>query len=362
MNRPAPKQHVSHSRSKGFAGVGDRLDNETLTEQSAQQEPAAPLVSIMVPNFNKGSFIAESIQSLLNQTWRNIEIIVVDDGSTDNSLDVLATMNNADDPRLHVYASPHIGKIAAINLAFTHVLGAYVKFWCSDDVLYGGAIKALVTAVSGYDGVVHDIAVADPSLHILAPHSVAVAQAAHYHSVSQVIRGNGTPSGCWLFTRALAEEVFPIPLSATYEDWYIAMMIALNGHAIHCMPEAMGLYRQVSDSDYGGVYNFSRDVLSFRTGRDLKMLDLFDTLVKTKADSQDLVKAIQLERAVMQVYLDGSAFSQAIRCGVSLRHAVSAWLKGRLPWPYAIYAISVSHAPLWTSLATTSKSHVDRSR
>lgn len=321
-----------------------------------------PLVSIMVPNFNKGSFIAESIQSLLNQTWRNIEVIVVDDGSTDNSLDVLATMDNAGDPRLHVYASPHIGKVAAINLAFTHVLGAYVKFWCSDDVLYVGAIKTLVTAISGYDGVVHDIAVADSLLHVLVPHSVPVAQAAHYFSASQVVRGDGAPSGCWLFTRALAEEVFPIPLTAAYEDWYIAMIVALNGHAIHCIPESLGLYRQGSDNYWGGVYNFSRDVLRFRTGLDVRMLDLFDAMVKTKVGSDDLVKAIQLQKAVKQVYLDGSAFSQAIRRGVSLRHAVSAWLKGRLSWPYAIYAIAVSHAPFWTSLATTSKSHVDRSR
>lgn len=360
---PIVKRQSSASPERVFASANDARDSGTPMGQSVrEQDPAESLVSIMVPNFNKGSFIAESIQSLLNQTWRNIEVIVVDDGSTDNSLDVLAAMSNAGDPRLHVYASPHIGKVAATNLAFAHVAGDYVKFWGSDDVLFPGAIKTLVTAVPGYDGVVHDIAVTDSSLRVLAPHFVAVASAAHYHSVSQVVRGAGAPSGCYLYTRALAEEVFPIPLAATYEDWYIAMVIALNEYTIHCIPESLGVYRQGSDNAYGGVYNFSGDALRFRIGRDVRMLDVFDVIVKAKGGSQDLVHALQLQRAELQVYLDGRKFSQAIRLGVSLRRAILAWLKGRLPWLYAVYAITVSHAPFWTSLAATRKSQVDRTR
>jgi glycosyltransferase involved in cell wall biosynthesis len=327
-----------------------------------QQDSAEPLVSILVPNFNKSSFIAESIQSLLNQTWHNLEVIVVDDGSTDNSLDVLAAMSNAGDPRLHVHASPHIGKVAAADLAFTHVLGAYVKLWGSDDVLVPDAVKTLMTAIPGYEGVVHDILVTDSSLQVLAPHLVAAASADHYYSAIQVVRGAGAPSGCYLFTRALAERVFPIPLAVTYEDWYIAMTIALNGFHIHCLPQSLGSYRQGSDNVFGGVYNFSGDALRFRAARDVRMLDVFDVIVKAKGGSQDLVNALQLHRAELQVYLDGRTFSKAIRAGVSRRRAILAWLKGRLPWPYAVYAIAVSRAPFWASLAATRKSQVDRTR
>ena len=59
-----------------------------------------PLVSVIIPVYNKRKFIKDTIDSVINQSYQNFEIIVVDDGSTDDSLDII---NSFYDPRLRVF-------------------------------------------------------------------------------------------------------------------------------------------------------------------------------------------------------------------------------------------------------------------
>ena len=68
------------------------VESETITELhpiELRPLPAQPLVSILVSNYNYGRFIGDSIQSALDQTYSNIELIVCDDGSTDDSVRII---------------------------------------------------------------------------------------------------------------------------------------------------------------------------------------------------------------------------------------------------------------------------------
>ncbi|HED38083.1 MAG TPA: glycosyltransferase family 2 protein, partial [Ignavibacteria bacterium] len=68
-----------------------------------------PLISVVIPTFNSGNFIRETIEPVLNQTYKNFEIIVVDDESTDNTVSILEELSGKDE-RITYYQIPHSGR------------------------------------------------------------------------------------------------------------------------------------------------------------------------------------------------------------------------------------------------------------
>ena len=87
------------------------------------------LVSVIIPNFNYAHFLEESVNSVLAQTYSNIELIVVDDGSTDNSLEVLSQISG----KILVIESPNRGSCVARNLGMAEANGLYIAFLDADD-------------------------------------------------------------------------------------------------------------------------------------------------------------------------------------------------------------------------------------
>src|SRR5258706_326048 len=91
-----------------------------------------PLVSIILPTYNRSHLIRESIQSVFDQTYKNWELIIVDDGSTDET-SVLFT--NHPDSRIHYYRIDHCGIIGRVrNHGMQHARGQYIAFLDSDDL------------------------------------------------------------------------------------------------------------------------------------------------------------------------------------------------------------------------------------
>lgn len=103
------------------------------------------LVSIIIPAFNAGRWLAESVESALAQTWPTKEVIIVDDGSTDQSLAVAQGFENRG---VHVVAQPNRGAAAARNHGFSLSRGAFVLFLDADDLLSPDAIAAQHAALA----------------------------------------------------------------------------------------------------------------------------------------------------------------------------------------------------------------------
>lgn len=99
------------------------------------------LVSIIVNNYNYGRFLREAIESALSQTYKPLEVIVVDDGSTDCSRDVIASFG----ARILPVFKENGGQASALNAGFARSHGDLVMFLDSDDLLLDYAIERVVS-------------------------------------------------------------------------------------------------------------------------------------------------------------------------------------------------------------------------
>src|SRR3954467_14302963 len=100
----------------------------------------APLVSIVTPSFNQGRFLGRTIDSVLGQDYPHVEYLVVDGGSTDETLAILRSYGD----RVRWLSEADAGQTAAINKGFQRTSGKIVGYLNSDDVLLPEAVATVV--------------------------------------------------------------------------------------------------------------------------------------------------------------------------------------------------------------------------
>jgi len=114
----------------------------------------APLISICIPSYNNEEFIRETIHSVLNQSYRNIELIISDDASTDNTLEVAKkSTENCAFPVTIVSNEKNLGLEGNWNAALKLATGKYVKVLPADDVLSAGCIKQQVEIMETHENI-----------------------------------------------------------------------------------------------------------------------------------------------------------------------------------------------------------------
>ncbi|MEE0887750.1 MAG: glycosyltransferase [Candidatus Saccharimonadaceae bacterium] len=106
----------------------------------------APFVSIIIPVYNTAKFLPRCLDSVIRQTYRNLEIIIVDDGSTDNSYDI-AKQYTQKDPRIKLIHQKNQGLSGARNTGITKSTGTYLTFIDSDDEIKPTFTEKLLTAL-----------------------------------------------------------------------------------------------------------------------------------------------------------------------------------------------------------------------
>src|SRR3954447_22785622 len=102
-----------------------------------------PVLSVVVPVYNVAPYLVDCLDSLLAQTLTNLEVIAVDDGSTDGCPEILAGYA-ARDPRVRILTQPNAGQGAARNRGVASARGELLTFVDSDDVVPRRALKAMV--------------------------------------------------------------------------------------------------------------------------------------------------------------------------------------------------------------------------
>lgn len=106
----------------------------------------SPLVSLVITTFNRKEFLSRAIASILCQSYANFELVVWDDGSTDDSV-ALAERYARQDCRVRVVAAPHWGRVPALRKAIAQTRGNYLGWVDSDDWLHPDALTATVAAL-----------------------------------------------------------------------------------------------------------------------------------------------------------------------------------------------------------------------
>jgi glycosyltransferase involved in cell wall biosynthesis len=171
----------------------------------------ASLVSVIIPCRNGAAWLGEAVQSCLGQTWQDVEIVIVDDGSTDSSLDVARRYES---PKVAVVARRHAGASAARNAGLAQARGDFIQFLDADDVLdrnkIGIQMERLarsppLSLASGAWARFRD----DPSEAAFSPEPVWRDLSASQFLVSSWAGGGMMPNFAWLTPRAVIEKAGP---------------------------------------------------------------------------------------------------------------------------------------------------------
>lgn len=100
-------------------------------------------VSVIIPVYNREKYIEEAVKSVLAQSLKDFEIIIVDDGSTDSTVQICRRLSERDE-RIRLFSSGHFGVSAARNKGIKNSSGDYIFFLDSDDIIHPLLLETLV--------------------------------------------------------------------------------------------------------------------------------------------------------------------------------------------------------------------------
>jgi glycosyltransferase involved in cell wall biosynthesis len=211
-----------------------------------------PLVSIIVDNFNYGRFLGAAIDSALAQSYSNVEVVVVDDGSTDESRDVISTYGN----RLSAIFKPNGGHASAFNAGFSASHGAIVIFLDADDVLLPNAAEEVVRVwrpgVAKAQFVLAHIDALGRTLGTTVPYLPAQMPSGDIrNSILEAGGYIGVPTSGNAFARSVLERLMPLPeaLWRQAADTSLEIIAPFFGDVIS-IGKTLGCYR-IHDSNHG---------------------------------------------------------------------------------------------------------------
>jgi glycosyltransferase involved in cell wall biosynthesis len=243
----------------------------------------ASLVSVIIPTYNRAAYIEEAIRSVLAQTYPSVEIIVADDGSTDNTQQVVAGFGDA----VTYVSLPHRGQPAATRNGGLRVArGEFVAFLDSDDLFFPGKLATQVAAFEAHPeaGLVYSNAYffrddpSEPTVHALDGLPRPSGDA-----FPDLLRGNFLAPQAVLMRRACLDEVGVFdedPEFFAVEDYDLFMRVSAKFTVVY-VPGDVAAMRRHSQS-------ISRDAANLRLGFMLvlqKMETMYPDLVRQHRDA-----------------------------------------------------------------------------
>ena len=218
------------------------------------------LVSVIIPNYNYEKFIAETIESVLSQTYKNVEIIVVDDGSKDKSLEVLEKFGD----KIRVIQQKNAGVSAARNHGVSFSKGEFIAFLDADDVWLPEKLERQIEKFASDD----EIGLVHCSMTLINPLDEPIGEmnsgqegfvAEEFLRFERgVVVGAGSTA---LVKREIFDEVkgFDLRLS-TAADWDFCYQVSRK-YKFGFVSEPLVLYRMHGTNMHGNIKAMEHDML-----------------------------------------------------------------------------------------------------
>lgn len=207
-------------------------------------------ISVIIDNYNYGRFIGKAIESVLQQTYKQYELIIVDDGSVDHSREVIAYYQQRYTDKIIPVYKKNGGQASAFNAGFAIAKGDIVAFLDSDDYWTEHKLARIVKAHQEYDIVQHN----------LMKNQEKFFSVLESGSIRQLLRkygfyGKVMPTSALSFRRDLLKKVFPIPETPALRICADAYIIshALYLAEIGSLNECLGVYRVHGSNHFCGA-------------------------------------------------------------------------------------------------------------
>jgi glycosyltransferase involved in cell wall biosynthesis len=223
--------------------------------------------SVVIPSFNYAEYLPASIESVLAQTDRDFELLIVDDGSTDGSL---AVARSYSDPRVRVLVEPHRGIGPTHNVGMQAARGRYIAFLDADDIWARGKLAAqcelldrcpdIGLVYTRYGVIAADGRVTSRGYSWLTPKPSGAI-------LRQLLEGNviGTMSSICFRRDLVEDQQLRFDDTETYsDDWHFYLRVAARTR-VHYLPRTLAYHRQHARNTSGHVPTLMAQTL--RTGR-----------------------------------------------------------------------------------------------
>lgn len=245
-----------------------------------------PLVSIIVCTYNGAAFLEEQLHSIFTQTYPNLEIIISDDGSTDNTKDIINKYKNNIGTIIN-YNKKNLGFSKNFEFASGLSKGNYIAYSDQDDIWLPQKIEKLYAAIGAHSLVYSDSKLVDEKGNDLYKNSSDLRKLQDIYTSKGFSFFNPVSGHSMMAKRELLAYAFPTPAGYYYDWWFALQATNLNG--VKYLNEALTHYRQ---HDKNLTINIVVKKLGARTMnkryqgflRDLKWLEI---LANNKFDKEN---------------------------------------------------------------------------
>ena len=250
-----------------------------------------PLISIIVPVYNAEKYVEICITSILNQTYKNIEIIAINDGSKDSSLKILEELEKKDS-RVKVLNKENSGVSSTRNLGLNHSSGEYVSFIDSDDWIEEDLYSTMISKMqeNNCDCGMFEYFIDFPNettVHTHSANEVITNKEALLYTITPVNRFSCTK----IFSRESITDVFFDRNIYVGEDTLFACTALKKSKKVYFSNKALYHYRQNIESATGSGYN-----LKF-----ISVIDAYEKICNLVSDDEELYVNAKTELAVFLI-------------------------------------------------------------